>query len=256
MNYIIGLSLCAWLSLTLAFGQTPFRARIIDTKTGEPLIGASVVVAGTTLGTVSDSTGSVLLAAVPDGRQVLLFSCVGYTTRRDTLTFPLISIEPLSMGLGASGEELEEIFVTSTRGTRSSADEPTRIEVIAAEELEEKTNMNASNISMVLRETPGIQVQQTSATSANQTFRIQGLDGRYTQLLQNGLPLYSGFSSGLSLLQIPPLDLRQVEIIKGSQSTLYGGELLQALLTWSRKNRAKKLRTCCCLMVRRPPVWT
>src|SRR5690625_5601892 len=76
--------------------------------------------------------------------------------------------------------------------------------------------MNPTNISMVLRESTGIQMQQTSLSSGNTNIRIQGLDGRYTQLLRDGFPLYGGFSSGLSILQIPPLDLKQFEIIKGS----------------------------------------
>lgn len=239
MKYILGPLLGAWFSLTTTYGQTSLQAILTDAKTNKPLTGASVALAGTTVGAVSDSTGRVTLAAVPDGQQVILYSFVGYAPRRDTLVFPLASAQPLRVALEAEGEELEEVFVTSTRSTRSIADEPTRIEVIAAEELEEKTNMNASNISMVLRETPGIQVQQTSATSANQTFRIQGLDGRYTQLLQNGLPLYSGFASGLSILQIPPLDLKQVEIIKGSQSTLYGGGAIAGIVNLVTKEPGK-----------------
>ena len=90
--------------------------------------------------------------------------------------------------------------------------------------------MNPTNISMVLRESTGIQMQQTSLSSGNTNIRIQGLDGRYTQLLRDGFPLYGGFSSGLSILQIPPLDLQQFEIIKGSSSTLYGGGAIAGLI--------------------------
>ncbi|GAB3493813.1 hypothetical protein GCM10027341_09550 [Spirosoma knui] len=240
MNHFFAPLLCAWLSLTIALGQTSFRAVIVDAKTGQSLPGASVALVGTTIGAVADSAGNVNLTTVPDGPQVLLFSYLGYQTHRDTLVFPMASTELVKIALEAEGEELEEVFVTSTRSTRTIDDEPTRVEVIAAEELEEKTNMNAANITMVLRETPGIQVQQTSATSANQTFRIQGLDGRYTQLLQNGLPLYSGFASGLSLLQIPPLDLKQVEIIKGSQSTLYGGGAIAGIVNLVTKEPGRE----------------
>jgi len=57
-------------------------------------------------------------------------------------------------------------------------------------------------------------VQQTSATSNTQSVRIQGLDGRYTQLLKDGFPAFGGFSGTISLLDILPLDLKQVEIIR------------------------------------------
>jgi iron complex outermembrane receptor protein len=56
------------------------------------------------------------------------------------------------------------------------------------------------------------------------------LDGRYTQILKDGFPIYSGAASGLGLLQIPPLDLKQVEIIKGSSSTLFGGGAIAGLV--------------------------
>src|SRR6185369_11140254 len=107
---------------------------------------------------------------------------------------------------------------------------PTRIELIAGEELEEKGNMKPGDIRMMLNESTGIQTQQVSATSANSSIRIQGLDGRYTQLLKDGFPLYAGFSGGLGLLQTPPLDLRQVEVIKGASSTLYGGGAIAGLV--------------------------
>ena len=45
--------------------------------------------------------------------------------------------------------------------------------------------------------------------------RVQGLPGKYTQLLRDGVPLFGGYSGSFSILQIPPLDLRQIEIVKG-----------------------------------------
>ena len=125
---------------------------------------------------------------------------------------------------------MEEIIITSTRGTRTIKNNPTRVEFIAGEELEEKANMKPGDIRMMLNESTGIQTQKTSATSGNSSIRIQGLDGRYTQILKDGFPVFSGASSGLGLLQTPPLDLKQVEIIKGSASTLFGGGAIAGLV--------------------------
>ncbi|MBO9562277.1 MAG: TonB-dependent receptor [Niastella sp.] len=127
-------------------------------------------------------------------------------------------------------DSLEQVIVTATRTSRTIANLPTRTEVISGEELQEKGNMKPGDIRMLLNESTGIQTQQTSATSFNAGIRIQGLDGRYTQLLRDGYPLYAGFSGGLSLLQIAPLDLKQVEVIKGSASTLYGGGAIAGLV--------------------------
>lgn len=127
-------------------------------------------------------------------------------------------------------EELEDVIVTATRTSRTIANNPTRIETISGEELTEKSNMKPGEIRMLLNESTGIQTQQTSATSYNSSIRIQGLDGRYTQILKDGFPLYAGFSGGLSIMQITPLDLKQAEVIKGSSSTLYGGGAIAGLV--------------------------
>ena len=129
-----------------------------------------------------------------------------------------------------ASEEIEEIVITSTRNRRSFEQQPTRVEVLGGEEINEKANMKPGDIRMMLNESTGIHVQQTSATSFNSNIRIQGLNGKYTQLLRDGLPMYGGFSSGLGLLQIAPLDLQQVEVIKGANSTLYGGGAIAGLV--------------------------
>ena len=137
-------------------------------------------------------------------------------------------------------EELEEVRVQSTRTTRTIRNTPTRIETIDAEELEEKSNMKPANVSMVLHESTGLQVQQTSATSGNASIRVQGLDGRYTQLLKDGYPNFGNFASGLSILEIPPLDLKQVEFIKGPASTLFGGGAIAGVVNFISKTPKEK----------------
>ncbi len=130
----------------------------------------------------------------------------------------------------AHDDAIEEIVVTTSRIQRSLADTPLRVQILGEGELREKANMKPGDIRMMLNESTGIQVQQTSPTSFSSSIRIQGLDGRYTQMLRDGLPIYSGFSGSLSLLQIAPLDLAQVEVVKGASSTLYGGGAIAGLV--------------------------
>ena len=86
--------------------------------------------------------------------------------------------------------------------------------------------MTPGDIAMLLSETTGLRVQVTSPGLGAASLRIQGMRGRYTQLLSDGLPLYGGQAGSIGLLQIPPMDLAQVEVIKGVASSLYGASAL------------------------------
>lgn len=163
------------------------------------------------------------------------------TRRIGSLTLALFSLLLLVVPLRAHGEddehahddhaeEMEEIVVQATRSRRRVQDEPIRVEVLSQEEIEEKLLMRPGNISMMLNETGGLRVQVTSPALGSANVRTYGMRGRYTQLLADGLPLYGGQASSLGLLQVPPSDLGQVEVIKGSASALYGGQALGGVI--------------------------
>ena len=213
-----------------AMGQNSLEAVIKNAENNTPLLGANAIIEETNIGATANLDGQITLKNIPDGTYKIIFSFVGFVSEEVTLNFPRETNDTLQIYLQPGGEEMEEIFIQSTRSRRTIADLPTRVEVISGEELTEKGNMKPGDIRMLLNETTGIQTQQTSAISGNSSIRIQGLDGKYTQLLKDGYPLYSGFSGGLSLLQIVPLDLKQVEVIKGSSSTLYGGGAIAGLV--------------------------
>ncbi len=78
--------------------------------------------------------------------------------------------------------------------------------------------MTPGDIAMLLNETAGLRVQPTAPSLGGASVRIQGLRGRYTQILSDGLPLYGGQAGALGPLQVPPMDLAQVEVIKGAAS--------------------------------------
>lgn len=223
----------------LATAQNAFKAIIKNEKTKETLASVSVYIVNSQNNSTSDENGFVTIENIPNGKQAIVFYLIGYRKKEKTFEFP--KNETIEIFLEPNAEELEEVKITSTtRSSRTIKNIPTRIEAIASGELEEKSSMQPGNIKMLLTESTGIQTQQTSQVSGSASIRIQGLDGKYTQLLQDGFPLYSGFASGLSILQIPPLNLKRVEVIKGSTSTLYGGGAIAGLINLITKEPTEK----------------
>ena len=220
--------------------QNIFKAIVKDGDTKEILVGVNAVLNKTANGASSDENGIITISNIPDGKQHITFSYLGYESETKSYTFPLSSSAPVEIFLEQDDEMLEEVTISSTRGTRTIQNIPTRVEFISSEELGEKGSMKPGDIRMLLNESTGIITQQTSATSGNASIRIQGLDGRYTQILKDGFPVFAGAASGLGLLQTPPLDLKQVEIIKGSTSTLYGGGAIAGLINLISKTPEEK----------------
>ncbi|GGB84862.1 TonB-dependent receptor [Dyadobacter sediminis] len=228
----------AMLYACFSQAQNTLSVVIKDKQTDMPLPGATIKIKESTSGSVTDENGFAAISGIQNEAVIIESSFIGYRKRTDEIRFPMA--DTLTIRLESDAEEMGEVVISSTRSSRTIQDIPTRVEFIAGEELDEKANMKPGDIRMVLSESTGIQVQTTSATSANASIRIQGLDGRYTQILKDGFPLYSGASSGLGLLQIPPLDLKQVEVIKGSASTLYGGGAIAGLVNLISKTPGKE----------------
>jgi len=211
--------------------QNTFKAKVINDQTKVALTGATATIPVLKIAVSADTSGLIVIPNIPNGKFEIEITYIGFSKSQKVYSFPLQNPEQIiEVSLEPSTGELAEVTVQTTRTNQSLRDIPTRIEALPLEELDEKSDMRPGDIKMLLGETTGIHVQQTSAVSSSASFRIQGLDSRYTQLLQDGMPLYSGFSGNLSLLQTSPLDLRQVEFVKGSASTLYGGGAIAGLV--------------------------
>jgi len=225
-----------------AQAQNTLKITVKNEETRENVAGANVSVKNAQIAATADANGTAELKNISDGEQTIVVSSPGYETVELKLTFPLADSGEKIVFLKVNNE-VGEVVISSTRTGREIDDEPTRVEAIDEEEIDEKISMLPANVSMVLSESTGIQVQQTSATSNTQSVRIQGLDGRYTQILKDGFPAFGGFSGSLSILEIPPLDLRQVEIIKGPSATFYGGGAIAGVVNFISKEPEEKPAT-------------
>lgn len=235
-NKIITLILVAFASISNA--QNTFTSKVLDSENNEVLIGATILLKGTTNGVSSNTQGVSILENIPNGKQKIIVSYIGYQESDVIYTFPEAGLVAHEIKLTPSDSEIDEIIIEATRGNRTVANLPTRTEVLT-EEIDEAASMEASKISHLITHSTGIQVQTTAAGSNGAVVRIQGLNGRYTQILKDGFPLYGGFSGSLDILQIPPLDLRQVEYIKGPASTFYGGGAISGVINLLTKKADK-----------------
>lgn len=233
--------LLLFLLLSIRYFSVAQQTLLIKTQNSENKspVSASIQIKGTIQGYTTDTTGFSSISFPFDGSFTLVITSISYREKNISISIPYRS-DTLIIDLETEEEELEEVIIQSTRTSRTIANVPTRVETIELEEIDEKNNMRPANVAMLLHESTGIQVQQTSATSGNASIRIQGLDGRYTQLLKDGFANFGNFSSGLSVLEIPPLDLKQVEIIKGPASPLFGGGAIAGVVNFISKTPKEK----------------
>jgi outer membrane receptor for ferrienterochelin and colicins len=242
MRYIL-LLVAVLMTAQVTVAQSPLRITIKNEESKQPVVGAIVSIKNTDITGTTDAEGRVELRNIPDGEQIVEVLSPGYETREIKLTFPLADPNEQVILIKVNNELGEVTITSTTRISREIDDVPTRIEAINEEEVDEKSNMRPANVSMVLNESTGIKVQQTSATSNTQSIRIQGLDGRYTQILKDGFPAFGGFSGSLSILDILPLDLKQVEIIKGPSAIFYGGGAIAGVVNFISKEPEEQRRT-------------
>ena len=211
-------------SVAEGYAQEPVGwVRVHVTHEGALL--AEVQVSAGTVGSLTSLDGVATLR-LSAGPVVLRLERIGFGSEEVRTLVGAGDTTVVDVELEEEALETEEIVVTSTRADRRIEDEPLRVEVIVREEVEEKLLMTPGDISMLLNETSGVRVQSTAPSLGGASVRIQGLEGRYTLILSDGLPLYGGQGGALGPLQIPPMDLGQVEVIKGAASALYGASAL------------------------------
>ena len=227
MRSIISLIPC-WglLPLGLAAQSGSISGRV--TTTEGPLPYASVVIKGSTQRTATDDNGRFRFTGIPPGEQVLAISAIGLDRLERRIT--LQAGEQLDLGdlrMQGSNADLDELVITGTMKEVSRSESPVSVEVITP-------TLFRKNPSPVLFDAVGmvngVRSQLNCSVCNTGDIHINGMEGPYTMVMIDGMPIVSALSTVYGLSGIPISMIERVEVMKGPGSALYGSEAMGGII--------------------------
>jgi len=174
------ISLLGILLLPVAIFAQSISGKVINTDTGEPLVGANVVVEGTDLGSASLEDGTYSIQ-VGDGSYTVTASVIGYAS--STKSIDVSGDATLDFGLLVSVVELSALEVLASR-----ADEKTPVAhtTVGKEELEFR--LGSQDVPMALNTTPSVYATQQGGGAGDARINVRGFNQRNVAVMINGVP--------------------------------------------------------------------
>lgn len=210
----------------LLFAQDVFTVEGNVTHLSVPVAFASIGFTGTTLGAVADEQGKFRMEKVPKGTYELTVSAVGYQTYRKKLVVNG-NMQSLMIQLIPLSTELNEVVITGTLKEVSRKESPVPIEVISTRLFQQSASPTLfEGLSMV----NGIRPQLNCNVCNTGDIHINGMEGPYTMVLIDGMPIVSALSTVYGLMGIPNSMVERIEVQRGPASTLYGSEAVGGLI--------------------------
>ena len=224
---------CFLLLLPVAvMGQQASVGGVITDK-GEPLPFVNVYLKDRESGSSTDLNGRYLIEKLTAGDYILIASAMGYQTQRRNISLGQNENLTLSFEMEPSAESLEETVVTGTLKPVSRLESPVPVEVYSPAFLRKNPT---PSIFEALQNVNGVRPQINCNVCNTGDIHINGLEGPYTLVLIDGMPIVSGLGTVYGLSGIPNSLIEQIEIIKGPASTLYGSEAVGGLINIITRN--------------------
>lgn len=196
---------------------------VVDKTSGEHLPYATVVLAGTTIGTTTDASGHYLLKNLPVGTFTLQVRAVGYRTAEQTVTTAARTSQEVNFEIEEQQIPLDEVVVSASRSATLRKQAPALVNVVTAELFEK---VGASCLAQGLSFQPGVRVEDDCQNCGFAQVRINGLDGHYSQILVDSHPIFSALTGVYGLEQIPASMIERVEVLRGGGSALFGSSAI------------------------------
>lgn len=217
------------LVTAVSVAQRPVQGTVIDENNGEPIAGATIIVGGN-LSVSSDEKGRFQLNAADS--VILQVSAIGYQNK-EVRTGNGVSMLIL---LRPSQKEMDAVVVSGTLRAVKKTDSPVPVEVYTTQFL--KKNPSPS-IFEALQNVNGVRPQLNCSVCNTGDIHINGLEGPYTMITIDGMPIVSSLASVYGLFGIPSQLIDRVEIVKGPASGLYGAEAIGGLINIITKSPEK-----------------
>lgn len=197
---------------------------------------ATVAIPSLQIGTISDSLGQFSLSNIPLGNHVLKVSSIGYETYEKTISIKDQRTSEIQINLQSSDFSLNEVVVTGTMKEVSRMDSPVPVEIITPRLFQKNPTPSLFEaIGMV----NGVKPQLNCNVCNTGDIHINGMEGAYTMILIDGMPIVSALSTVYGLNGIPNSLVERIEVVKGPASSLYGSEAMGGIINVITKNPLK-----------------
>lgn len=235
MKCIVMLGVCVFCSLVMvAQPFTSLKGRVV--AAGKPIEGASVRLKSNSLGAITDSSGYFVIGDIQSGSVSLQITMVGFTPystevdmRSVVRELPVFELVPLATGMS-------EIVVTGTMKEVSRMQSPVPVEIITPKLFQKNPTPSLFEaIGMV----NGVKPQLNCNVCNTGDIHINGMEGPYTMILIDGMPIVSALSTVYGLNGIPNSIVERIEVVKGPASALYGSEAMGGIINVITKNPLK-----------------
>lgn len=197
------------------------------TSEGSVIENAKVDLVGTTLSTTTDSLGTFIIKKIPNGSYKIRVSYFGFKTVPQNVTVNDEENKVINFELIGSQNNIDEIVVTGTLKEVSRMECPVSVEVYTPTYFKKNPT---SNIFEALQNINGVRPQLNCNICNTGDIHINGLEGPYTMVLIDGMPIVSSLSTVYGLSGIPNSLIERIEIVKGPASSLYGSEAVGGLI--------------------------